>query len=314
MSDTEPGAFRNRWPMSAAETYEKAGVEVIPLTDVIGAEIRGLDLRSELAPAARAAVHRAWLEHCVVLMRDQRLGDADLIRFSRGFGELDRGPPMARPADRDAHPEIFVVSNVLENGKPIGFLDDRPLPWHTDMSHTEAPPKASTLHALEAPEDGSGDTGFINMYEVLDSLPADLKGRIGPLRLKHDPAYALQGEVRHGFDAAGHERIESAPGPVHPLVRTHPETGRRALYLGRHWNGDKRAAYVVGMSRVESDALLDALWRFVAEERPVWRHQWRAGDYVMWDNRCVMHQRGSLDPARRRVMHRTQIKDTARPT
>ncbi len=313
MSNTELDALQPDPSTTAAETYRNAGVDVVPVTDAIGAEIRGLDLRNELTPAARAAVHRAWLEHCVILVRDQRLSDADLIRFSRGFGDLDHGPPMPRAADQDTHPEIFIVSNVLEDGQPIGFLDDRPLPWHTDMSYTEVPPKASTLHALEVPEDGSGSTGFINMYKVLDSLPAALGNRIASLRLKHDPAHALQGEVRHGFDAETYEHIESAPGPVHPLVRTHPETRRRALYLGRHWNGDKRAAFVLGMSRAQSDSLLDELWQFVAEERYAWYHEWRVGDYVMWDNRCVMHRRGSFNSAMRRVMHRTQIKDSVRP-
>ncbi len=313
MTETERDVPRADLSTPAATVYGNAGLEVVPVTDAIGAEIRGLDLRNAFTPPARAAVHRAWLEHCVILLRDQRLSDADLIRFSRSFGELDRGPPMARPADRDARPEIFVVSNVVEDGRPIGFLDDRPLPWHTDMSYTEVPPKASTLHAREVPEDGSGATGFISMYGVLDSLPADLRSRIVPLRLKHDPAHALQGEVRHGFDAGEYEHIESAPGPVHPLVRTHPETGRRALYLGRHWNGDKRATFVPGLSRARSDALLDELWRFVAEARHAWHHDWRVGDTIMWDNRCVMHRRGRLDPATRRVMHRTQIRDTERP-
>ena len=298
----------------AAEIYDRAGVGVFPLSDVIGAEIRGLDLSGELDAPTRAAVYRAWLEHCVIVLRDQRLSDGDLVRFSRQFGDLDRGPTMARqPDDGVAYPEIFIVSNVFDDGKPVGFLDDRPLPWHTDMSHTELPPKASTLYALEIPEDGSGQTGFTNMYKVLDGLSAHLRARIDSLELKHDPAHTLLGEDRSGYDADVFEDIASAPGPVHPLVRTHPETGRKALYLGRKWNGDFRAAVVMGLSRSESDALLDQLWDNIAGEQFACYHKWRIGDYVMWDNRCVMHGRTPFDREARRVMHRTQIRDTQRP-
>tara|TARA_A100001037_G_scaffold132442_1_gene120152 strand:- start:937 stop:1899 length:963 start_codon:yes stop_codon:yes gene_type:complete len=311
-------AFLNATPADlsapAAEKYEQAGIGVFPVSDVIGAEIRGVDLSENLDRATLDAVHRAWLEHSVILLRDQRLSDGDLVRFSRYFGELDHGPTMSWQADEGvAYPEIFIISNVSEHGKPIGFLDDRPLPWHTDMSHTEQPSKASTLYALEVPDDGSGKTGFTNMYRVLDALPTALRAHIETLQLKHDPAHTLLGEDRDGFDIDAYRDLERSPAPVHPLVRTHPETGREALYLGRKFNGDHRAAHVVGLSRGDSDALLDELWELVAQEHFAWYHDWRTGDYLMWDNRCVMHGREPFDREARRVMHRTQIRDTVRP-
>jgi taurine dioxygenase len=251
----------------------------------------------------------------VILLRGQRLTDADLVRISRRFGDLDLGPRMARQADSadDMPPEIFVISNVVENGAPIGYLGSEELDWHTDMSHAELPPKASTLYALEIPPDGSGRTGFMNMYCVLEALPDELRQRLEGLQMKHDPAHTIQGEVRAGYRAADFQDVAQAPGPIHPIARRHPETGRHALYLGRQWNGAWRSGYVMGLSRTESDALQDALWNLVRDEQFVWYHDWRVGDYLMWDNRCVMHRREPFNADMRRVMHRTQIRDSERP-
>jgi taurine dioxygenase len=297
----------------AVDIYERVGIGVFPLSEVIGAEILGVDLREELDAPTAAAVHRAWLDHGVILFRGQHLGDADLVRFSRQFGELDLGPTMAWQPQGEALPEIFVISNVVENGHPIGFLGYGEADWHTDMSHTAIPPKASTLYSLEIPADGTGCTGFMNMYKLLEALPAELRSRIEGLRLKHDPAHTLQGELRDGYAAESFEDVATAPGPVHPLVRTHPESGRKALYLGRERNGAYRAACVLGKTRAQSDALLDELWAFARAERFAWYHTWRVGDYLLWDNRCVMHRREAFNGELRRVMHRTQIRDELPP-
>ena len=116
-----------------------------------------------------------------------------------------------------------------------------------------------------------------------------------------------------GYRAEDFEEVEHAPGPIHPMVRTHPETGRKALYLGRQWNGSWRSGYIMGLSREASDRLQDQLWETVRKEQFVWYHQWRVGDFLMWDNRCVMHRREPFHAEMRRVMHRTQIRDTQRP-
>ena len=298
----------------ASEIYERSGIGVFPCSDVVGAEIRGVDMSEELDPATLNAIHRAWLENCVIVVRNQRLGDGDLIRFSRHFGELDFGPNMAwQPEEGREHPEIFIISNVVEKGHPIGFLGDTEVSWHTDLCHTETPPKASTLYSMEIPADGSGDTGYMNMYAMLDALPSSLRSRIDGRQMKHENVHTLQGELRYGYGEEDVKNIEDAPGPMHPLVRTHPETGRKCLYLGRQRNGEHRAAYVVGMSRAESDTLLDEIWERVHAESCVWYHHWQIGDFVMWDNRCVMHRRGPFDSEMRRILHRTQIKDTQRP-
>jgi taurine dioxygenase len=313
MANPSPGASGADLSRPAVEVYAAAGIGVFPASDALGAEIRGVDLGEEIDDATFAAVHRAWLEHSVILFRGQRMSDADIVRFSRRFGELDLGPTMGWQAGTQEFPEIFIISNVKENGQPIGFLGYGEADWHSDMSHRDMPPKASTLYSLEIPSDGSGRTGFMSMYGVLDALPADLRARVDGLQLKHDPAHTLQGELRDGYDGADFENVEAAPGPVHPLVRTHPETGRKALYLGRQFNGQWRSAVVMGMPRADSDALLDELWRICREERFAWFHDWKVGDYLMWDNRCVMHRRDAFTPELRRVMHRTQIRDSVAP-
>jgi taurine dioxygenase len=297
----------------AAQASGGAGVGVLSLSDALGAEIRGVDLHDELDAAAIRAVHRAWLDHSIILFRDQRLSDGDLVRFSRRFGELDLGPRMAWQAGEQEFPEIFIISNVIENGNPIGFLGYQEADWHTDMSHAAMPPKASTLYALEVPPDGSGRTGFMNMYKVYDALPGHLRSRLEGLHMRHDPAHTLQGELRDGFAPESSEDGDIAEGPVHPLVRTHPETGRKALYLGRERNGVHRAARILGMTRADSERLLDELWAIARQEQFAWYHTWRGGDYLMWDNRCVMHRRESFRADLRRVMHRTQIRDNVAP-
>ena len=314
MTSTSLNMLQADLTAAASDVYAHAKIGVFPVSDVIGAEIRGIDLSEELDPAMLKAVHRAWLEHCVIVLRNQRLSDGDLVRFSRHFGELAMGPNMAwQPEAGREHPEIFVISNVVENGHPIGFLGDTELSWHTDLCHTELPPKATTLHSLEIPADGSGDTGYMNMYAMLDALPSDLRNRIDGLKLKHEAGHTLQGEVRFGLDEDKVRDIEEAPGPVHPLVRTHPETDRKALYLGRQYNGEHRATYVAGMTRADSDSLLDEIWEHVGAEFCVWYHKWQVGDFIMWDNRCVMHRRGPFDSNMRRIMHRTQIMDSVAP-
>jgi taurine dioxygenase len=276
------------------------GIAAAPTGAALGAEIRDIDLRA-IDDRAFAAIYRAWLDHQVLLVRRQRLSDADLVAFSRRFGDLEQAP-VQESGRRfvEGHPEIYIVSNVVENGVPIGSLGAGEAVWHTDMSYLTDPPKASALYAIEVPEAG-GDTMFCTMYGAWESLPPSLQQRIAGLRVKHDGTYNSGGYVREGVTPTGDPR--TSPGTLHPLVRVHPETGRRGLYLGR-----RRNAYVEGLSLEASDALLDELWTYATDGRLAWRHQWQAGDLVLWDNRCTMHRRDAFDSVARRVMHRTQIR------
>ena len=275
-------------------------MKIIPTGHALGAEIRDLDL-NQIGEDEFAAVQGAWLDNLVLLFRNQQLTDDGLIRFSRRFGDLDWAP-VQESGRRfvEGHPEIYVVSNVIENGVPIGSLGAGEAVWHTDMSYVEAPPKASVLYALEAPHRG-GNTCFCSMYGAYEMLPATLQRRIAGLMLKHDATYNSGGYVRQGLAAV--DDPTTSPGVYHPLVLSHPETGRHALYLGR-----RRNAYISGLPLAESEALLDELWSYVSSAEVVWCHEWRAGDLVLWDNRCTMHRRDSFDPLARRILHRTQIK------
>ena len=274
--------------------------EIIPSGQALGAELRNLDLRN-LSDSEFDSIHDAWLNHLVLLLRAQQLTDEDLIRFSRRLGNLDWAP-VQETGRRfvEGHPEIYVVSNVIENGVPIGSLGAGEAVWHTDMSYLETPPKASLLYALEVPRAG-GNTYFCNMYLAYEHLPASLKRRASGLQVKHDGTYNSGGYVRQGLTAVNDP--VTSPGAYHPLVVTHPETGRRALYLGR-----RRNAYLGGLSLVESEALLDELWSYATRDEIVWHNEWQAGDVVLWDNRCTMHRRDPFDPESRRILHRTQIQ------
>lgn len=290
-------------PADALSVDERA--DAMPSGAGLGAEIPHLDLRS-LSDADFARVHQAWLDHSVLLFRDQRLTDEDLIAFSRRFGDLDWAP-VQETGRRfvEGMPELYVVSNVIENGEPIGSLGAGEAVWHTDMSYVEQPPKASALYALEIPPEG-GNTSFVTMYGVYAALPDQWKQRISGLRVKHDGTYNSGGYVRQGVTPSDDPRL--APGTLHPLVYTHPETGRPALYLGR-----RRNAYIDGLALADSEALLDQLWAYVERPEFAWTHRWRAGDLVLWDNRCTMHRRDAFDPDARRILHRTQIKGESRP-
>ena len=279
---------------------------IVPTGGGLGAEIRGVDLR-RLRDDAFAIIHRAWLDNLVLLFRGQQLTDAELIAFSRRFGELDLAP-VQESGRRfvEGMPEIYIVSNVIKDGEPIGSLGYGEAVWHTDMSYLPDPPMASMLYALEIPPTG-GNTGFVNMYAVYEALPADLKRRLGGLRVKHDGTYNSGGYVRQGVAPSDDPR--ESPGVFHPLVCTHPQTGRRMLYLGR-----RRNAYIEHFELADSEALLDTLWSYTDRPEFAWQALWQVGDLVLWDNRCTMHRRDPFDPAARRVMHRTQIKAQARPS
>ena len=290
----------------SVKTKNSSRVTVIPTGKALGAEVQGIDLRI-IGEEDFANIYRAWLRHSVLLFRGQKLTDEDLVTFSKRFGELDWAP-IQESGRRfvEGHPEIYVVSNVMENGAPIGSLGAGEATWHTDMSYLQDPPKASILYALEVPLAG-GNTYFNNMYLLYESLSEALKKRIEGKKLKHDGTYNSGGYVRQGITAV--DDPITSPGTFHPLVCTHPETKRRGLYLGR-----RRNAYIDGLSLADSESLLDELWLQANRKELEWHNEWRVGDLVLWDNRCTMHRRDPFDAGSRRVMHRTQIKGETRPS
>lgn len=287
-------------------TLSTGTIDVIPSGAALGADISGIDLATEFNEATFARILDAWHEHSVLRFRGQTLDDDALAEFSRRFGELDMAPltPNGAPYIPE-RPEITVLSNIVVAGKAMGALGNSELVWHQDMSYNELPPKASLLYGLEVPAQG-GDTQFYSLYAAYDALPSDLAKRIEGVYCKHDATRTSSGELRHGYEQSYSN--EERPGAAHPLVARHPASGRCALYLGRRPN-----AWIVGMTDAESDALLNELWAHVDNNDFVWTQQWQAGDLVIWDNRCTLHRRNQLDPATRRLMHRTQVRDEAAP-
>ncbi len=270
--------------------------------ETLGFEIRGLDLSKPLSPEERSTLCEALDDRLVLVAHGQELSDPQLIAFSRNFGDLDPpGPnPYGEPFNKE-FPEINVISNVIENGKPIGGLGAGEAIWHGDMTYIDIPPRAAVLHALEIPANGGGNTYFADQYAAYEALPEAVKKRIEGKRAVHDASRNSAGQLRKGYEEVTDPR--ETKGAVHPLVRTDARTGRKALFLGR-----RKDSYVLGLDLDESEALLDTLWGHATQDRFAMCHEWRVGDVLVWNNLAVLHRRDSFDENARRVMHRTQIK------
>jgi taurine dioxygenase len=276
-------------------------MQVLASGGALGAEIQGMDLRRPLDDTDVRAVRAAWDEHLVLVFHGQRLGDDDLVAFSRHFGELD--PPGPNPYGDPflkSHPELNVISNIVEDGRPMGNLGDGEAVWHADMTYVEQPPQGAALYALELPPEG-GDTWFANMFAAYEALPDGLRAAAEGKVAVHDASHNSAGMLRKGYQPV--TDVRETPGARHPLIRTDAASGRRCLFLGR-----RPRSWVVGMPVDESDALLDALWEHATRPEFTYVHRWRAGDLLMWQNLCVLHRRDAFDPAARRRLHRAQIR------
>ncbi len=282
-------------------TETGSALAVTPSGAALGAEIQGVDIARGVTAADVERIRAALARHLVLVFRAQCIDDAMLLGFSRRFGELD--PPGPNPYGEPFHrefPELNVISNIVEDGKPRGNLGDGEAVWHADMTYIERPPKGAVLYALELPPSG-GDTYFANMYAAYAELPQTLKRRIEGRVAIHDAAHNSAGMLRRGYTEVSD--VRETPGAHQPLVWTHPIDGRRALFLGR-----RPHSYIVGLDVAESEALLDALWEHATAPRFVMRHEWQLGDVLMWDNLAVLHRRDAFDPSSRRRLHRAQLR------
>ncbi|MFT5175604.1 MAG: taurine dioxygenase [Gammaproteobacteria bacterium] len=278
--------------------------EICPYDAPLGAEIRGLELSEPLPKATIDALRDTWHEYLVLVFRGQAMSDEQQFAFTTQFGALEHTPQKLLELAREGRvdesaPEITVISNVIENGVALGRLGNSEALWHSDSNFAQVPPAASILRAVEVPSSG-GNTGFMNMYQALTSLPMALRSAIDKHHAKHDPTFDSAGRRRPEYADVAHPA--QGPGPIHPLIRTHPGSGKQVLYLGR-----RAGAYVMDMDVAQSELLLDAIWAHVVDAEITWTHRWRAGDVLMWDNRCTMHRRDAFDSSVRRVMHRTQL-------
>lgn len=272
-----------------------------PFEAPLGAEVLGLDLSAPLSDAQFARLHRAHLDHHVLVFRDQRISPAQLVDFSGRWGTLQRH--VLHNFALAGYPDVLIVSNIVEGGRPIG-LGDAGVFWHSDLSYKRRPSLGSFLLAQELPAEG-GDTWFANQHLAWATLPTDLQSRVRPLRAEHSYLKRyneLQRRSPWRPDLSS-QQVAEVPPEVHPVVRTHPETGSPALFVNEHFT-----TRIVDMPPDESDALLSALYAHATEPRFVYRHHWLPDDLVFWDNRSVQHLATGCPPDQRRRLYRTTIE------
>jgi taurine dioxygenase len=273
------------------------------ISPACGAEVLGLDLAHPIGDNVFHELRQAWLDaDGVLVLRDQVITPRQHIEFSRRFGELAVGQPGAMLSDYylPGHPEIYRVSNKKIDGVPQG-REDAGTYWHSDGSWKELPPMASLLYALEIPPVG-GNTMFADMYRAYELLSEPMKRILDGVQAVHDRAAAASTSYGKEFTGQGQEL--SRQKATHPVVRTHPESGRKALYINRGFT-----SHLVGFKPAESDAILKFLFEHTTAPEIVYRHEWRLHDIVVWDNRCVMHYAVSdYKAAGDRYMHRTTVE------
>ena len=290
--------------------------DVVPLTQHIGAEIRGLDLREKPDEETTRAIYQAWLDHLVIVFPGQKLSPEDLIRVTGYFGELSEDdyltlimkltfalsrPPKYFPKGYSSLlPGIMLISNIRENGEPIGALPDGEVMFHHDMIHAEIPSKATLLYSVEIPSTG-GNTLFASGYAAYETLDPAIRDRLEGRKATHHYNY---GSTQRG-DSRGTEAFAECS---HPVFRTHEDTGRKAVYVNR-----LMTTGVLDMPPAQSEPLLNAVFDHSEKHDFVYEHVWRVGDLLLWDNRCSSHARTDFPTNERRLMLRTTVKGTVRP-
>jgi taurine dioxygenase len=272
--------------------------EVRPLSPALGAHLIGVDIASGVDTQTFAAIYQAFLRYQVLLFGPQQLSPAQQVSFSRHFGELQIHVMNQYHASQ--HPELYRLSNLDEHGNPNGRHPDRgTLAWHTDGSWQRVTGHATILYAEVASDEG-GETHFCDMYGAYERLGPEWKARIESLRAVHNLNFSRS--RRHGEDPMTEAQRSAVPPVDHPVVRTHPETGRRCIFLGDH------AEYIAGMAYDEGRALIETLNSLAVHPDLTYAHRWQPGQLIVWDNRCLMHRATEYDPAvQRRVIRRCTV-------
>jgi taurine dioxygenase len=262
------------------------------LSDALGLEILDVDLREPLSPGRVSQLQQAWYEGLILLLRNQSLAEEDQVRFGEHFGELGKTLNVHNTGN---HPAIMLISNIRKDGKPIGALPDGEMQFHTDQCYVERPAAASMLYAIEVPSVG-GNTMFANAYLAYETLPPEIQRQIDGRRAINAYDYDNAATFR------GTRIREGVPHYSHPVVRTHPGTGRKSLYVNR-----LMTIAIEGLPEAKSEELLNLLFDHQERRRFVYEHVWRVGDILMWDNRCTLHARTDFAPTERRLMRRITI-------
>lgn len=291
-------------------------IEIVPMGKAVGAEVRGVDLSQPLPDNVVEKLTEAWAENLVLLFRGQELTDDNIIGISGFFGghqpagaRLQRREVGIKDAGKGSATDMRInyVSNLDDEGNPTQHnrgIGSHEIRWHSDNTYTEVPPNGTLLWAEIIPDDTTGQTMFCNQYRAYEELSDELKAAIEGKHMMHDGSRTTANLV-HPHRTMPNSQAE-IDGPVHPMVRIHPLTGKRALFLGRRW--DYPSTYIVEMPGDDGEALMDRLWAHATQDKYVWAHTWKPKDILMWDNRSVMHRRTAVNPKQPRVMHRTLIK------
>ena len=296
----------------ALEKNSLSALEVLPTGKAVGAEIRGVDLSKPVPEDVKKAMRQAWTDHLVLLLRNQKLEPTHYMDAASIFGKPQAGAnkkyyerakkkSLYHAMDHD----ISILCNLGDDGKPVkknDGLGSLEVVWHSDNSYIEQPPAGSTLYSLVIPNDNSGKTSFNNQYLAYEELPTDLLQAIEGKRSKQDATRNSANVLRPGVTEP--KCPEDVPGPMHPIVRVHPVSGKKALYLGRRRTWPSQ--YIEGIPN-DSEDLLDKLWEHATQPKYAWTHEWQVGDFLVWDNRCAMHRREEVNPTLPRVMWRSQF-------
>jgi taurine dioxygenase len=273
-------------------------VELKKLSPFIGAQVLGVDLSQPVGDALFGEIERAWHAHCILLFRGQTLGDLQQVDFAARFGELAH--TLKAYEGGKIHPALMYVTNEKKDGKYVGALPDGEMFFHSDMCYLERPLSAAMLFAIALPPEG-GNTMFASMYAAYDALPAELKQQLEGLRAmnSYEPGYGTS-NVQMRIKTPG---SETAHRFAHPVVRTHPATGRKSLYVNR-----LMTEYIVGMPREQSNALLERLFDHQEQPQFQYEHRWETGDLLVWDNRCTLHARRDFPATHLRKLRRVAVK------
>jgi taurine dioxygenase len=277
-------------------------IEVVPLSPALGAEIRGVDLTRPLSPAAVAAIKAAWAKYLVLVFRGTSIAQDEQLRFAANFGELGsrkKAPePLRARAEglRQDHEKVLLVSNIVVDGQPIGAFGEGEFWFHIDSGYAERPYRYTFLYALELPSVG-GNTLFSNMYMAYDAVPPALKEKLKGKKALHIHEYNRSKQASLARD------IEAIPHFYHPVFITHPDTGRKSLFVDR-----LMTARIAGLSEEESREVLEELYAIGERREFIYEHIWRAGDFIMWDNRCTIHARTDFPKDERRLLRRCTVE------
>ena len=270
-------------------------ITTTPLSKTLGAEVGGVDMALPLDSDSADTLRELWRKHGLLLFRGQKLEEEHLVAFSRNFGSLEIH--LRREYLSSENPEILYVSNLKKDGRPIGILADTEVGWHYDQIYLPRPAVGSLLYSVIIPAD-RGATSFADMSAAYEALPVNTKQRIeGRKAVQSYAAFNRSYSV-----PTSEEQRSKTPDIEHPIVRTHPYTGRKALYIC-----PGMTTQVVGLTAAESDALLAELFAWSTEPRFVYTHTWQLGDALLWDNACTMHRREPFDSSQQRLMKRTTI-------